>query len=188
MILGIDRLKMAAVAAGVWMLAGGTIASAEVVLRGIRWYVVESTERGRGQRTEVSSWKESPGLEVRVKPRAVLVVANRGPKAEEGVLLRYAVSGRVARIGDAGSEGIWTVPFWVEEKRIPVLKSNQTKEIWIEELSLRMRRHLRRLYRAGFWLKAIKIQIVAEPRQEQSFDARRILEQELPVDGFPAGG
>lgn len=188
MIMGRQRLKMFVVAAGVWALGGKASVSAEVVLRGVRWYVVDSTERGRGQRTEVSSWKEPPGLEVRAKPQAVLVVANRGPKAEEGVLLRYAVSGRVVRIADAGSEGVWTVPFWVEEKRIPVLKSNQTKEIWIEELSLRMRRHLRRLYRAGFWLKAIKIQIVAEPRQKQSFDAQRILEQELPVDAIPTGG
>ena len=167
--------RLAALAAG--LLLGAGPAAAEVILKDIQWRVAER----RGQRKvyrALERWEQAPSPTLKAKPRAVITLANRGPKPAEGVLLSYAVSARLAKVG-SGGEGVWAVPFWTEERRVMRLKPNEIREVPID--SLRLATYLRRSYRFGVWPDAIKLHVMIEPSDGEPL-AGRIRESVLPVD------
>ena len=92
--------------------------------------------------------------------------------SEEAVLLRYAVSARLApTAGD--SEGVWTVPFLLEEKHIPKVKAGRSREVPIPLNRTVFGAYLRRKGRTGLWPDALRIQVMVEPRSgETSLDGR----------------
>lgn len=158
--------------AGTWVLAAalaaaGTAARAETSLEGVHWQVAR-LEGGR-----VASWQDlrvlqdgPPKLDNRLRAR--LVVKNRGPKEEDGILVRYALTARIAPTGGApGAEGTWAVPFTVDEKRVPKVGPNKIVDVTLDA-GAAIELYLRRLTRAGWWPDRIKIEAMLEPRSGAS--------------------
>lgn len=162
----------------VLILAAPPPASAELVLRAVGWQL--PSPRGaqpRGYRA-IARWIQPPAARVAAKPRVVVTVVNRGPKAAEGAVLRYVVSARQFKIGEIGREGVWTVPFYLAERRVARVGANQVKEVPINDLVLDV--FLKKAFRAGYWPDALRIQVMVEPRTGEGLE-QRILEQTLPV-------
>lgn len=158
------------------ILPGG--ASAELVLRGISWQAPSPAgTKPRGFRP-IERWVQPAAAKLGGRPRAVVTVANRGPKAAEGAVLRYAVAARMAKVGAEGKEGVWTVPFFLNERRVSRVGANQTREIPLNDLVLDV--FLKKSFRAGYWPDALRIQVMVEPRNGEGLE-QRILEDTLPV-------
>ncbi|MBI5200063.1 MAG: hypothetical protein HY925_00625 [Elusimicrobia bacterium] len=153
-------------------------ASAELVLRSVAWQLPSPKgAQPRGYQT-VERWIQPPSAKVPARPRVVVTVVNRGPKAAEGAVLRYAIAARQAKIGQTGGEGTWTVPFYLAERRVARIGANQVKEVPINDLVLDV--FLKKTFRAGYWPDALRIQVMVEPRTGEGLE-QRILEQTLPV-------
>lgn len=147
-------------------------AAAQPMLKGIEWRIAHSTSPKTF--VAIEKWPQPPALKLASKPRAVLTMINRGPNRAEGVVIYYAVSMRLAKLEEKDSEGVWTAHFWTEERRVPMLKPNETREIPIE--NLRLITFLKRMHRAGFWPKAVKIEAMVEPRPGQSMEPPAVKE------------
>ena len=153
-------------------------AAAEVLLKSIVWHTASTAKGDSRAYTPVERWVLPPGPRLPAKARALVTIVNRGPKAAEAVVLRYAVTARLVKLGEEGKEGVWTVPFWLEERRVSRVKPNQAKDVPIDHMLLEM--FLKKAYRAGYWIDGLKIHVMVEPRAGEGF-AQRILEQVLPV-------
>ena len=154
------RLKFLAVAASFFAATAGA-ASAETSLEGVYWQV------GRVEGGRVSAWQNAsvlrdgpPKLDNRLRAR--LVLKNAGAD-EEGLLLRYSMTARVAPAEGAAAEGSWAVPFAVDERRVPKIGADKTLEVPLDA-SPALDLYLRRIARAGWWPDRIKIQVMLEPR------------------------
>ena len=155
-----------------------SLVSAELVLRSVAWQLpAPSGAQPRGYRP-IERWIQPPIARVPSKPRVVVTVANRGPKAAEGAVLRFVVTARQAKIGATSGEGVWTVPFYLSERRVARVKANETKEVPINDPFLDV--FLKKTFRAGYWPDALRIQVMVEPRNGEGLE-QRILEQTLPV-------
>lgn len=153
-------------------------ASAELVLRGIVWQApTPPGAKARGF-SPIERWVQPAAAKLARRPRAVITVANRGPKAAEGAVLRYAVAARMAKVGEEGKEGTWTVPFYLASVRVPRVGANQTKEVPLKDLVLDV--FLKKSFRSGYWPDALKIQVMVEPRNGEGLE-QRVLENILPV-------
>ena len=116
----------------------------------------------------MTSWQNAsvlrdgpPKLDNRLRAR--LVLKNAGP-LEEGLLLRYSMTARVAPVQGAPADGTWTVPFHVEERHVPKIGADKTLEVPLEA-SPALNDYLNRIGRAGWWPDRIKIQVMLEPRE-----------------------
>ena len=169
------RAFLAALALGV---ASPVTVSAELLLRSVAWQLPSPPgARPRGFRA-IERWIQPSSAKLRSTPRVVVTVVNRGPSAAEGTVLRYAIAARMARAGDTGVEGVWAVPFYLNERRVARVGANQVKEIPLNDLVLDV--FLKKSFRAGYWPDALKIQVMVEPRAGESLE-QRILEATLPV-------
>lgn len=189
------RLPGAGALAGVAVMLAAP-ARADVILKDIRWHLPRvaaagapkpsKKERllraGRAVYAEAGSWVHPPGPRLQLKPRAVITLANRGPRPAEGVLLLYAVSARLSKVAEPGREGVWSVPFWTEERRVTRMKPNQTRDIPIDNMGLAV--FLRKMFQAGLWPDAVKIQVMVEPKNGEGLE-QRVLERTLPVAWQP---
>jgi len=101
------------------------------------------------------------------------------------VLLRYAVSARIAPIAQPHQPGIWTIPFWLGERRIPQIGAGREKRFELRGFNLEV--HLRQLHREGYWPTALRIEIMAEPKKGEDL-SQKIWEKELPVVWQQEGG
>ena len=169
------RAKSLAVAAALAVATAGA-ASAEIILEGVHWQV------GRMEGGRVAGWQDlkalddgPPKLDSRLRARVVL--KDTGAE-EEGLLLRFALSARVAPADDATPEGSWAVPFIVDEKRVPKIGSDKMIEVIFDEgpaLDL----YFSRLAREGWWPDRIKIQAMLEPRR--GMKAVQVVENVLEI-------
>jgi len=140
-------------------------AGAELFLESVTW------QRGRVEKARVVSWDDAsklidapPKLETRLRAR--LTLKNRGPKAAEGILLRYSMTGRVSPIGGA-DEGTWAVPFAVDERRVPKVGPNKTLDVFLTT-SPALELYLTKLARAGWWPDRVKLQVMSEPHRGEA--------------------
>ncbi len=136
-------------------------ARAELFLESVSW------QRGRVEKGRVASWDDAtrlvdapPKLETRLRAR--LTLKNRGPKAAEGVLLRYSMIGRLLPLAGEAPEGAWGVPFLVDEKRVPKVGPNKTLDVFLTT-SPALELYLAKLSRAGWWADRVKLQVMIEP-------------------------
>ena len=157
-------------------------ARAEVVVQDVRWSLAAGKDGKRGPYVEASRWAQPPAARIAGRPRAVVTLANLGRGAEPGVLVRCAVSARLFRVGDAKAEGVWSVPFWTDEKRIPFLRGAQVKRVVVDDPTLGA--YLQKMFRAGFWVDALRIQVMVDPRAGEGLE-RHIMERDLAVDARP---
>lgn len=161
------------------LLAGTFVpARAELMLQEVSWEAAAPVKGKPSLFIAVETFKTQPSEPKRSKLRAKLTLKNRGPKAVEGILLRYALTARLAQ-ADSSSEGTWAVPFTVEEKRVPRIGANQILDVALGPSPM-IDLYLKKLGRTGFWPDELKIQVMIEPfhRAEPSF---QVLEKTLPV-------
>ena len=145
----------------VFAMAAAGRASAELVLESVHWQV------GRVEHGRVASWADvkvlddgPPKMESRLRAR--LVLKNRGPQTSEGILLRYSLTCRLAKADGAVTEGVWAIPFLVEERRVPKVGANKVLEVPLET-SPGLELYLRRLSRSGWWPDRLRLQVMLEP-------------------------
>jgi hypothetical protein len=158
------RLKTIVLAAAL-AAAGAASASAEILLEGVHWQV------GRVEGGRVTAWSDlkvlvdgPPKLDNRLRAR--LVIKNSGTHAEEGLLIRYSMTARVAPASSSG-EGSWAIPFVVEERRVPKIGPNQMIEVPLEA-GAALDLYVRRVSRAGWWPDRVKLQVMLEPHAGSS--------------------
>jgi hypothetical protein len=119
----------------------------------------------------------APGADLRGRLRARLTVANRGPKEIEGILLRYCLSARISPA--AGQAGVWSVPFLIEQKRVPRLGPHQSLETSLDSTEL-VRLYLKRVARNGFSPTELKLYVMVEPQRGQTAPIQTV-ESTLPL-------
>ena len=151
---------MSALALAAFAAAGAGPASAELLLTNVHW------QRARVERARVAAWEDvsqlvdgPPKLDSRLRAR--LTLKNRGPKAIEGILLRYSMTARLSASAGA-EEGVWGIPFMVEDKRVPKVEPNQVIDVNLST-SPSLELYLNKLSRAGWWPDRIKLQVMIEP-------------------------
>ena len=137
-------------------------ARAELFLESASW------QRARAVKGVAAVWEDAASLsdgppKLDALLRARVTLKNRGPKAAEGILLRYSMTGRVAPV--AGSaEGVWGIPFMVDEKRVPKVGPNKTLDVFLTT-SPALELYLAKLARAGWWTDRMKLQVMLEPHR-----------------------
>jgi hypothetical protein len=154
-------MRLIAVLAFAAIAAAG--ARAELLLDSVSW------QRARVEKPRVVVWEDAgqvldgpPKLDARLRVR--LTLKNRGPKAAEGILLRYSMIGRILPVAGAASEGSWGVPFMTDEKRVPKVGPNKTLDVYLTT-SPGLELYLAKLARAGWWPDRVKLQVMIEPHQ-----------------------
>jgi hypothetical protein len=154
--------------------------SAEVTLGDAVWEVALQVKKKRRDFHALKQWLLPPSPQVKVRPRVTVHMSNSHKKPVSALLLRYAFSARLRRIGHPDEEGVWTVPFEVEERRVPRVKGRAEASVSLPMNRVVLRTYLRRIYHSGYWPVAFKVRVMVEPRPGESF-ANRIIERELPV-------
>ncbi|UPT74009.1 MAG: hypothetical protein M0D55_19615 [Elusimicrobiota bacterium] len=94
--------------------------------------------------------------------RGKAVLKNRGPKAAEGVLLRYSVTARLVPDRNAPAEAAWALPFMVDERRVPKIGPNQILEIPLTTTP-KLELYVKRLARQGFKVNGLKLSAMLDP-------------------------
>jgi len=138
-------------------------ARAELFLEGASW------QRARAEKGAAAVWEDAtsladapPKLDARLRARVTL--KNRGPKAAEGILLRYSMTGRVAPIAGDKASGVWGIPFHVDERRVPKVGPNKTLDVFLTT-SPALELYLAKLARSGWWPDRVKLQVMVEPHR-----------------------
>lgn len=145
------------------LVAAAAPLHAEVSLESAGWQAAK-VERSRVARfsdaASVTIFDER--LESRLRGKAVL--KNRGPKAAEGLLLRYAVTARLVKAAPTReAAGVWAVPFTIDERRVAKIAPNNVLEVPLSLLP-GLELYVKRLARHGFRPDRLRLQVMIEPR------------------------
>ena len=154
-------------------------AFAEVVLADLGWQFAIQIKKQRRKYHDIEAWIFPPGSKRKVRVRAMATVLNKSASDERAVLLRYAFSARLKKIGARG-EGTWTIPFVVEERRIPRIRGGASLPVELYLNRVAFDAYIKRMHRAGFWPDAFRVKVMIEPRAGETLN-ERILETGLPV-------
>lgn len=166
-----------------------SLSRAEVSLKEIHWGFWRGTKDRHAPQylQEPDRWIQPPAGKVLTMPRVVVTLVNRGPAPAEGVVLRYAISARIVSIKTPGGRGTWGVPIWVDRRRVPFLKPNQSLDIQLDPTGeMRLATSMKEMFRAGFWPDALNIQVMVEPRLGEDI-AHKTSDRTLPVAWRAAG-
>ncbi len=109
---------------------------------------------------------------------ANLALQNLGPQ-REGILLRYDLSAEVYSISDPKKERGWTIPFVVDERRVPQLKADQSLTLNFD-VTESVKDYFKQLFLEGWRPEKIKMEIMIEPRQGEDSALKKI-ESTLPI-------
>ena len=149
-------------------------ARADLQLKGVEWQLAAA--RGRPKPSALAAWDQKAGAKDPGKLRFAVRVENSGRDRAEGVVIRFALSARIAPI--SGGESVWAVPFELGERRVPVLKPGEAKELPMPAVHLVS--YLRRLQAQGFWPEELKVQVMIDPKTGDNV-ATNVRESVLPV-------
>lgn len=160
------RRRMALTAAAFVMMLVPGILGAEVMIEHVSWQWAQPTRRQKPAYRDVeqvgSSAPRIGGL-----LRARVALKNRGPKAADGILLRYAISAKLAPVG-GGAQAQWAVPYMVDERRVPKIGPNQIIDVPLDparSLNIPLKAYLQRVHRSGFWPLELRIQVMLSPHR-----------------------
>ena len=138
-------------------------AGAEIILDAVSW------QKGKAVGVRPVVWEDTgkiidgpPKFDTRLRAR--LTLKNRGPKAAEGILLRYSMTARIQPVTGGKPEGVWAIPFMVDERRVPQVGPNKTLDVFLTT-SPALELYFIKLSRAGWWLDQVKLQVMVEPHQ-----------------------
>jgi hypothetical protein len=174
----------AAVAA---FLASASTAWPDIVIQDIRWQLAPASNGRKAGFRDAAGWFAPPDSKPAARPRVLATLANRSRDAEEAVLLRFAVSARLARV--EGGEGTWGVPFILDDRRIPKVNGSAVHSVPIPINRAVLDGFLKRMRRSGFWPDALRVEVMVEPRPGDASFQDRLKESVFPVEWkqAPAG-
>jgi hypothetical protein len=159
-------------------------AFAEVVIADAGWELSIRMRKQNPKFHRVDHWMFPPNpVPKRSRPRAYVTLENPNGNAEHAVLLRYTVDARLRRIGTT-ADGVWTVPFLSDEKRVPRISGRKKLDVPLALNRVALGAYLKKMYNAGFWPDAFRVRVMVEPRPGESLD-RRVREATLPVSWRP---
>ena len=144
-------------------LLGAAVAYSQTEIIGVDWELSRLTGKTRAPFTRVAELRASPEAPFQDHLRAIVTLRNPAAKAVEGVVLRYALSLRLLKKGDAPEKAFWGVPFYVEEVR--VTKINPSAEKQARVIHFELQTQLRKLRSSGFTPLALKMEVMVGPRQ-----------------------
>ena len=170
---------MRALAATLLLVACAASAQADVVIQDIAWGFRQAPKIaiGPGAFLPIERWTQRPIRKLPAIPRVAVTLVNNG-KTVEGIVLRFAVTAKVANIKDPTQQGDWGLPFWISEQRVPLVMAGRSVQVPITDLHLIT--SLGDMYRAGFWPMALKIQVLIKVRRGDPLP-HQISEKEVAV-------
>lgn len=137
--------------------------SAQVEVVRIDWEISKLVGKDRSPYAPVSRLSADPAVKFTDYLRALVTLRNKSPKAAEGVVLRYVLSLRLLRKGDPADKAFWCVPYYVEEVRVS--KVGAVSERQARVIRFELQNQLNKLKNSGFSPTALKLEVMAGPRQ-----------------------
>ena len=153
---------LSAILAGV-LLLGGAALYAQTEILSVTWEVSRLNGKTRLPYSPVMELRASPEVNFQDNLRAIVTLRNPSAKPVEGLVLRYALSLRLQRKGDAPEKAFWGVPFYVEEVRVSKIKASAEKQAKVIRFELQSQ--LQKLRNSGFAPSALKLEVMVCPRQ-----------------------
>jgi hypothetical protein len=141
-------------------------AAAQVELTGINWEISKLQGKNRSPYAPVSSLRAAPEVKFTDYLRAIVTLRNPSAKAAEGLVLRYALSLRLLKAGDAPEKAFWSVPFYVEEVRVSKINPSSSRQARV--IRFELQNQLNKLNSSGFSPTALKLEVMLAPRQGDS--------------------
>lgn len=136
---------------------------AQVQINKMGWQVSRVEEKAKLPFEPILELKLKPYEKYLNKLRAVVAVQNPSAKPAEGLVLRCALSLHIVKLADTADAGFWAVPFRVEELRISRIRPGAVYEARLIHFVLN--EQLKKLRNTGFWVDALKLQVMLDPRQ-----------------------
>ena len=146
---------------------------AQVQIDRIDWQVSRAEGKEQLSFEPILELKLEPYQKYLNKFRAVVNVQNPSANPVEGLVLRCALSLHIIKLSDAADAGFWAVPFRVEELRISQIQPGGMYEAKLIHFVLN--EQLKKLKNTGFWVDALKLQVMLDPRQGD--DPARIMKE-----------
>jgi hypothetical protein len=172
-------MRHTAVVFALFCTLGVSGAAAEISIESTGWEIAIKVNPQGKDFHRIEQWLFPPGSLGRVRLRAVVRLRNRETLEEKAVLLRYAVSARLRRIGGRGP-GVWAVPFIKEERHVPAVQGATTMLVPLPINSGALSDYLGRQQRGGFWPDALRLMVMIEPRKGEALDGK-IKENDLAI-------
>lgn len=144
------------------LLLGAAAAWSQTEIFGVSWELSRLEGKKRAPYVPVTELKASPDANFQDYLRAIVTLRNPSAKAVEGVVLRYALSLKMHRKGDAPEKAFWGVPFYVEEVRVTKINPQAEKQAKI--IRFELQNQLRKLRNTGFIPLALKMEVMVCPR------------------------
>ncbi|MFA6433835.1 MAG: hypothetical protein WCW52_03990 [Elusimicrobiales bacterium] len=136
---------------------------AQVRIEKIDWQVSRAEGKNKQLFEPILELKLEPYQKYLNKFRAVVNIANSSSRPAEGLVLRCALSLHLVKLADTSGAGFWAVPFRVEELRISRVRPGGAYEARLIHFVLN--EQLKKLANTGFWVDALKLQVMLDPRQ-----------------------
>ncbi|HOW90244.1 MAG TPA: hypothetical protein PL037_08165 [Elusimicrobiales bacterium] len=150
-------------------------AEAQLRLDGINWEVSAVEGKRSMPYKPIQELRLEPYRKYTDKLRAIVSVKNEYSRPAEGLVLRYALSLHVVRTTVPADAGFWAVPFRTEELRISQIKAGGAYGARLIHFVLN--EQLRKLNNTGFWVDALKLQVMLDPRSGE--EPSRIIKEDV---------
>ena len=143
--------------------ASAAPAFSQVEIVRVNWEVSKLAGKVRSPYVPVAELRAAPEFKFSDYLRAIVTLRNPSAKPVEGLVLRYALSLRLLKSGDAPEKAFWGVPFYVEEVRVS--KVNPSSERQAKVIRFELQTQLNKLRNSGFTPSALRMDIMLNPRQ-----------------------
>lgn len=144
------------------VLLGAAAAWSQTEVLSVGWELSRLNGKTRSPYAPVTELRASPEVNFQDYLRAIVTLRNPSAKAVEGVVLRYALSLKLQKKGDAPEKAFWGVPFYVEEVR--VTKINPQAEKQARVIRFELKNQLSKLRNTGFMPLALRMEVMVCPR------------------------
>lgn len=150
---------------------------AAVEVRNIRWQVQDKKAvAAKGHFADVTELPVGYDSVKFPRFRVAAELVNTSPRPADASIVRCAFYFRLVKISEPARPGVWAVPFYTEERRVSQIKPDRPLQIFIQDAD--MKPVLSRLRASGYWIDAIKVELMAEPRPG---DDVAVVENIIPV-------
>ena len=156
-------------------------AAAEVSLQKLTWELgrrAPVTKPAAAKFERIETLKLESGR-IGGKLHARLTLVNRGPKALEGILLRYSLTARLVPLAEK-KEGVWVVAFLLDERHVPKIGANQVQDVLLDP-SVLLDLYLKKAQRGGYVPDRIRLDLMIEPHPGDNLPIQS-LQSELGID------
>lgn len=138
-------------------------ALAQVDVLQIDWEISRLSGKDRSPYVPVSRLTAASDVKFADYLRALVTLRNAAPKAAEGLVMRYALSLRLIRNGDAPEKAFWGIPYYVEEVRVSKIGPSSRRQARV--IRFELQNQLNKLRNSGFTPTALKLEVMVGPRQ-----------------------